>query len=205
MPSKRPLSKRHLAQFLAAGCTVREDHIDKDSGESKPDASGSTFTMANLHGPDGSYVGYTGKTGAGSLRALINRGIVAPERAHARDNVASIGRGSDGKWYGWSHRAIFGFSIGHTVEKGHCGYVPATREEVIEATRAWHTEDWKENLVVDPQEDGIHLAYDIVCNDGRREHREYIEPWPELGRGEWTAQTDEDAKQMAIDFAESVS
>jgi len=23
------------------------------------------------------------------------------------------------KWYGWSHRAIHGFGIGHKVEKGH--------------------------------------------------------------------------------------
>lgn len=184
MPTKRPLSQRHLKQFLAAGCTVREVH---------------------LHGPDGSYAGYTGKGGAGQLRSLLKRGIVAPIRADEGDNVASIGRGNDGKWYGWSHRAIYGFGVGHTVKKGDCGYEPSTREEVIEATRAWHTEDRKENLVVDPQEDGIHLTYDIVCRDGRREHREYVEPWPPLGRGEWTAQTDDDCKQMAIDFANSVS
>lgn len=26
------------------------------------------------------------------------------------------------KWYGWSHRAYYGFGIGHKVKKGHVGY-----------------------------------------------------------------------------------
>lgn len=52
------------------------------------------------------------------------------------------------KWYGWSHRAIYGFGIGSKVKKGDCAY----------------TEE----------------------------------------RGEWTAKTLEDAKQMAMDFAKGV-
>jgi hypothetical protein len=53
------------------------------------------------------------------------------------------------KWYGWSHRAKYGFGIGSTVKKGDIAYV----EE----------------------------------------------------KGEWTAKTLEDAKQMAIDFAENIA
>ena len=32
----------------------------------------------------------------------------------------------DGKWYGWSHRAIYGFKIGDKVKKGDCAeeYLP---------------------------------------------------------------------------------
>jgi hypothetical protein len=52
------------------------------------------------------------------------------------------------KWYGWSHRAIYGFKIGSTCHKGDCHHVP--------------------------------------------------------NKGEWTAKTLDDAKQMAIDFAEGV-
>lgn len=26
------------------------------------------------------------------------------------------------KYYGWSHRAIYGFGIGYECKKGHCGY-----------------------------------------------------------------------------------
>jgi hypothetical protein len=33
-----------------------------------------------------------------------------PEFAHPHDTIKTIGRsGKDGKWYGWSHRAIYGF------------------------------------------------------------------------------------------------
>jgi hypothetical protein len=53
------------------------------------------------------------------------------------------------KWYGWSHRAKYGFGVGSTVKKGDIAY--------------------KEK------------------------------------KGEWTAKTLEDAKQMAIDFAENIS
>ena len=36
--------------------------------------------------------------------------IWQPEKAHADDNISSIGLSKkDGKWYGWSHRAINGF------------------------------------------------------------------------------------------------
>jgi hypothetical protein len=40
-------------------------------------------------------------------------------------SVCCIGFSSkDGKWYGWSHRAIFGFKIGSTCKKGDCHYTP---------------------------------------------------------------------------------
>jgi hypothetical protein len=33
-----------------------------------------------------------------------------PEFAHPKDETKRIGRSrKDGKWYGWSHRAIYGF------------------------------------------------------------------------------------------------
>jgi len=55
----------------------------------------------------------------------------------------------EGKWYGWSHRAINGFKVGSTCKKGDCHY--------------------------------------------------------NSDRGEWTAKTMSDAKQMAQDFNEGVS
>jgi hypothetical protein len=36
------------------------------------------------------------------------------------------------KWYGWSHRAICGFSIGSKVKKGHCAYNAPTPKEMLE-------------------------------------------------------------------------
>ena len=34
----------------------------------------------------------------------------------------------DKKWYGWSHRAIYGFEIGSTCKKGDCHYTPKQGE-----------------------------------------------------------------------------
>lgn len=75
---------------------------------------------------------------------------IQPEKSCPDDNVCSIGFSTkDGKYYGWSHRAIFGFKIGSKCKKGDCHYLPE--------------------------------------------------------KGEWIAKTFDDAKQMAIDFADSVS
>lgn len=38
------------------------------------------------------------------------------------DLTHSTGRGCDGRWYGWSHRAIFGFKIGDKIKKGDIAY-----------------------------------------------------------------------------------
>ncbi len=38
----------------------------------------------------------------------------------------------DGKWYGWSHRAIYGFKIGSECKKGDCHHVAATPEDLID-------------------------------------------------------------------------
>ncbi len=94
---------------------------------------------------DGSYIGDE-KT----AKMLCDDRGVLPEKSADSHNVASIGKSDkDDKWYGWSHRAIYGFSIGETCKEGDCGYTPQ--------------------------------------------------------KGEWEAKTEEDAKQMAIDFAKGVS
>lgn len=36
------------------------------------------------------------------------------------------------KWYGWSHRAIYGFGVGSRVAPGDCAYVADTPEGLIE-------------------------------------------------------------------------
>ena len=48
----------------------------------------------------------------------IKRGIF-PELARPGANVCSIGWApGDNKWYGWSHRALFGFTHGDVVKEG---------------------------------------------------------------------------------------
>jgi len=46
------------------------------------------------------------------------KGII-PEKRDASHCVCSIGfQPDEQKWYGWSHRAMFGFGIGYKVKKG---------------------------------------------------------------------------------------
>jgi hypothetical protein len=51
-------------------------------------------------------------------RYLAQRGI-APELNDPQHSVCSIGYcEKDGKWYGWSHRAMYGYKVGDPASKG---------------------------------------------------------------------------------------
>lgn len=75
-------------------------------------ASGDDVTMTSVYTHDGKYVGSLKDS-----QFLFDKGIM-PE-TYEDNKVCSIGKSHiDGKWYGWSHRAIYGFEIGSTVTKG---------------------------------------------------------------------------------------
>ena len=100
--------------------------------------------MVSAFTPGGAYIGNDKMA-----KFLVDKKGIAPQ-LRPGSKVCSIGKSSlDGRWYGWSHRAICGFKVGSSVKKGDCAYRP--------------------------------------------------------DKGEWTAKTPEDAKQMAIDFAADVS
>lgn len=50
----------------------------------------------------------------GLIKVISRLGIV-PELACKEHKNCSVGKGDDGKWYGWSHRAIHGFGVGDMV------------------------------------------------------------------------------------------
>jgi len=66
------------------------------------------------------------------LQRLIKMGIVPevmPIKKGPKHKDANMGDGCtcsigrsvlDGKWYGWSHRAIYGFKVGDKVDKDSC-------------------------------------------------------------------------------------
>lgn len=71
------------------------------------------------------------------------RGI-RPEVIDEDCNVCSIGKSvDDGKWYGWSHRAIYGFEIGDVVSEGD-----VTSWELPIGFRAKSEEDAKRMAIV---------------------------------------------------------
>jgi len=111
--------------------------------------------------PEGDYIG----TSRWAFRLCKTRGIV-PELASPDHNVCSIGFCErEQKWYGWSHRAIYGFGVGDVVSEGD-----------LTATTGWTDEYLAEH----PEEDAS------------------------LPVG-FRAKTLDDAKRMAVAFAESVS
>lgn len=53
------------------------------------------------------------KHDGGLLEILLGHGVFRPMPLDGDEHTAcSFGKGNDGKWYGWSHRAIIGFGIG---------------------------------------------------------------------------------------------
>jgi len=122
------------------------------------------------------------------------------------------------KWYGWSHRAIFGFGVGSEVKRGSCAYVPTNMEDArLEAIRFW-SDDRRHNVIATlaEDEDGetcFEVSWtntsdpNLIKNEairGRKDGSIYYPPRI-FGKGEWIASTLDDAKQMALDFAEGVS
>lgn len=116
------------------------------------------------------------------------------------------------KWYGWSHRAIYGFTIGSTCKKGDCHYRPSNiKEEIEKAKNFWHDEEfhiWTTAYLDDGKIIVEWLYNDKSKNPDCRNKIKSCE-WDynpnNFGKGEWVAQTMDDAKQMAIDFHEGIS
>jgi hypothetical protein len=160
---------------------------------------------------DGSYIGNIEL--AEKLKGL---GIAA--QARPGGGVASIGFcESEQKWYGWSHRAMCGFGVGSKVAKGDCAYVPADWNDLIEdAIRFW-SDPGKLDITAFRSEDDEGRpcakvqwinASDADLIPNTKLHGQVggstMYPPAEWGRGEWVAESLEDARQMACDFAEGV-
>jgi len=102
-----------------------------------------------------------------AARYLICKRGIKPQKIDPSCNICSIGFCErEQKWYGWSHRAIFGFGIGSMAKEGDCCTTSGWTEEYL-------NEHPEERLRVIP-----------------------------VG---FKAETLQDAKRMAIAFAESVS
>jgi len=150
--------------------------------------------------------------------------------ADGRNPCCSIGfREKDQKWYGWSHRAYNGFGIGSAVVIGDCAYMPSGWDDFLAAQCAFWSGGRSINVRAEraTNDDGVEFArvqwdvrpaavepdileWDAVTpvDDGNANEGQItgVDDYPpeSWGRGEWTASTLDDARQMAIDFAENV-
>lgn len=131
--------------------------------------------------------------------------------------------------------AIYGFEIGSTCKKGDCHYRPTDKDDFLDdMIRFWDDEDSlnirgehtkreiMESVPINPGdpeqkdtttgtfEEGVYIEWEYSDRIPNKKLRNTISGifnrYPKsYGKGEWTAKTMEDAKQMAIDFNEGVS
>jgi len=97
------------------------------------------FEVIGAYTPEGFYIGNEKEA-----KFLIEKKGIKPEIAPIRegrpnpDKVCSIGFcDKEQKWYGWSHRAIFGFGIGYVAEKGACVCSSGWTKECLKEHPDW--------------------------------------------------------------------
>lgn len=76
---------------------------------------GPVITTKLAYSKAGAYIGEAD----GSIASVLGPHGIKPELRTPESTVCSIGFSErEQKWYGWSHRAIFGFAVGDTVKAG---------------------------------------------------------------------------------------
>lgn len=206
---KTRISKNRLQTFIDSIAVVEK---------SKKTGIDSDVYLSKI---DGSYLTHVGLEQ--DLKFFLKKGITEQIQSGFKEkNTSNIGYNpTEKKWYGWSHRAMFGFGVGSKCKKGDCGFKPSNKEEFKEACLDfWGGDEYsvgddtvefgKGEGYGDSVVDGVIIKYTYNNKVPNKKLRgtvyEHFSPFPKKwGKGEWEAKTLEDAKQMAIEFAESIS
>lgn len=107
-----PLKRIIKERIMRAGYVLRTEEFEIEPGR--------LHIWTKAYTPRGEFIG----DATVARRLCVQRGI-APQLANPKHNVCSIGySATHKKWYGWSHRAIYGFKIGSKCKKGNCHYIP---------------------------------------------------------------------------------
>jgi len=114
---------------------------------------------------------YLGDQGVAKL-ITVKFGIVPESRSgKSEGDVCNIGWcEKEQKWYGWSHRAMYGFEIGSKVTKKDVGYLPATEADVpkdeyadwVLAGKPLGRGEWEAKTLEDAKEMACDFAKDIA-------------------------------------------
>jgi len=191
---------KKLQKFIDSISTVGGSNIPDDDGE---------IYYSKI---DGSYITRVGLEN--DIAHLLKLGITEQVQSCIGFNPI------EQKWFGWSHRAIFGFGIGSECKIGSCAYEPDSKEAFAEdCLRFWGDTDLDEDnykdkpTVREETKDGELGSYVEYTYNHRTPNKALrgqlsgmFSRYPKkFGKGEWTAKTLEDAKIMAIDFANGVS
>ena len=166
---------------------------------------------------DGSYLTHVGMEKDWPKR-LLKKGITEQLQNKSNNPGCTVNIGfnpQEKKWYGWSHRALYGFGISSTCKKGDCHYIPTDKDDFLEdCIRFWDNKDHRnirgkhdiQENDINKTEHGVYVEWDYSNEIKNKKLRGNISgiftPYPEkYGKGEWVAKTLEDAKQMAIGFS----
>lgn len=109
-----------------AGYQVRTERVEMEDCP--------TITVKTAYTPNGAYIG----TSVWGHRLCKKHGIKpelspAPTYDGQPRHVCSIGFSEKSqKWYGWSHRAFYGFGIGDVVKEGDCCASSGWTDEYLE-------------------------------------------------------------------------
>ena len=149
--------------------------------------------ITSAYTPHGHYIG-----NARTARYFVKKLGIMPEPISPDYNICTIGYSHiDGKWYGWSHRAIHGFKVGDKVKYGDCAYTPKDADyfiyDIMKSLKG------KKGLKVIKGQGKVTITW-----VGNSKGHEWEYPGT-YGRGEWVAKTTADVRQMAVDFARGVS
>lgn len=194
-PGKSPevvevLSEKKLKRF-----TLRTEMV-------KPNVKGMpNMKIQSAFTPEGLYIG-----DRALADVLCNRHEVKPEKIHAADPACHIGFSeAKQKWFGWSNRAMYGFAPGDRCRLDDIHFQASNRKEFLRVMQENYELDGFIDIVLEETDEGVKVKRAREL-EGRETMMEHLEPWPaRWGRGEWIAETMDDARQMAIDFAEAVS
>lgn len=195
------ISKKRLNEFID-----RVAHI----GPSNVPGSNSVCYYSRI---DGSYIAHVSDPKI--FKTLLRRGITEELQSSSKSGkVVSLGfNPAENKWYGWSHRAMFGFTIGSTCKRGDCHYRPKDKRDFIEdSVRFWDDPGHTITRYYETTQNGRSgVQIDWVYDDDIKNKKirgkisgvfcEFPDTW---GKGEWVAKSMDDAKQMAKDFASEV-
>lgn len=201
--------KEVLSSTYFKTCVVRKEIVaidDKDPG---------TEWKAAYSLIDGSYIGNCKTAEYFEKAGIVPQAIGGKDKV--MNKVSSIGFcEKEQKWYGFSHRAVYGFGIGSRIKKGDCGYTPDNIDELFDSVTKKDSSGyrWMEPEDVERVGDGIRLRHGMTRHTTEDPVTGALGGWVEdepeyqfiaIGRGDWKAKSLKEAKQMAIDFARSVS
>lgn len=140
------------------------------------------------------------------VKAGVGHGIYTQVQNHKNDpslDANMLFSTPCSEWAAFNENNLLAsFQIGSTCKKGDIHFVPSNRKELFEQEalywdkHGFEVESWQKCN----ETGGINFVLSIKNGQFKKPVEYLAKPPKSYGRGEWTAETLEDAKQMCIDY-----